>query len=114
MNAHTPGPWAVHEHCAYVVPTAHVKRPIGGSSNRTRDLAEYAQEICALQWPDRHRQKAEVKANARLIAAAPELLAALQAIADIEDQMVGYDWVEIGEAREIANAAIAKVTGEPS
>lgn len=50
------------------------------------------------------RQK-ENEANARLIAAAPELLAALQAIMDLNPQLpMGYT--------EEARAAIAKATGE--
>lgn len=106
MNAqHTPGPWAVHDRRAYVVPAAHRLRPIGGSSDKARDLAEYAQEICAVQWPDRHRTEAEVKANAQLIAAAPDLLAACKVAFD-QTCSVGRpkDWQQIA-------AAIAKATG---
>jgi hypothetical protein len=50
--------------------------------------------------------------NARLIAAAPDLLEALRKIAAIEDKMFGGDWDEIEEARMVARAAIARATGE--
>lgn len=49
---------------------------------------------------------AECKANANLIAAAPELVEALQACLD-HGSMTGSEWVE-----EKARAAIAKATGE--
>jgi hypothetical protein len=50
-------------------------------------------------------------ADARLIAAAPDMLDALRKIAAIEDLYEGTDWQEIEEARLIARAAIAKATG---
>jgi hypothetical protein len=78
MSKHTPGPWVVHSHKAYVVPAEHADRRIGGHRDKDIDLQEFAQEICALHWPDRHRNEDEVKANAQLISAAPELLDALK------------------------------------
>lgn len=74
----TSGEWAVHPHAAYVVPKAHVSRPIGGAEDAELDLATYAQEICALHWPDRHRTEAEVRANAHQIAASGALFDALE------------------------------------
>lgn len=79
-GGHTPGPWSIHPHHAYVVPQDHIGRPIGGSSDPDTDLATYAQEICAMHWPDPHRSRAEVQANALLIAAAPDLLEAADAM----------------------------------
>ncbi len=69
----TEGPWVVHDSRAMVVPEAHKNRPIGGSIDKDYDLKTYAQEICAMHWPDKNRAESEVKANANLIAAAPEL-----------------------------------------
>jgi hypothetical protein len=51
-------------------------------------------------------------ANARLIAAAPQLIEALDQIAAIENKDFGPDWEEIEEARAIANEAIKLVRGE--
>lgn len=77
---HTPGPWEVHAWTARVVPADHVLRPIGSDEDPAKDRETYAQEICLLHWPDRNRSEAEVQANARLIASAPELLEALSNI----------------------------------
>jgi hypothetical protein len=54
----------------------------------------------------------DMRANARLIAAAPDLLEALKVIAAIEDRFNGGDWDEIEDARKIARAAIAKAEVE--
>jgi hypothetical protein len=48
----------------------------------------------------------------RLHSVNAELLEALSRIASIELQMNGGDWDEITEAQAIAEAAIAKATGE--
>lgn len=74
----TKGDWAVHPLFARIVTAEHVGRPIGGSEDLATDFATYAQEICALHHPDRHRPESETLANANLIAAlrneAPALL----------------------------------------
>lgn len=102
QTAWTPGPWAVHPHRALVVPLDHAHRPIGGSDDAAFDLATYAQEICALHWPDRNRLEQEVKANAHLIAAAPELYEALANLLDaVEDANNADDDVIVA-----ANAAL--------
>ena len=51
-------------------------------------------------------------ARAQAIAALPDLYAALEKIAAIENQEWGSDWAEIDEARQIARAALAKAKGE--
>lgn len=99
----TPGPWAVHPRFAYIVPLDHAERPIGGAEDDAYDLAHYAQEICALHHPDRHRSEIESKANAHLIAAAPDLLEALENLVDA----VRFD---VDKVRRLARAedAIAR------
>ena len=120
---HTPGPWAVHPLNAIVVPAGHVDRPVGAHEDPQIDLERYAQEICALHWPDRNRGEWEVRANAWLIAAAPDLLEALRACADDLEASVNAEYVGTldypSQARKHerdlepvrkARAAIAKAT----
>jgi len=82
-HKHTPGPWEVFEsHTGpYVI-----------------DSAEQA-AVCKLEWC------LEAKANARLIAAAPELLDALRLVLAHAGALTGADWTAI-------RAAIAKAEGE--
>jgi hypothetical protein len=106
---HTPGPWTMHprfddgaEVCA-IAPVAWcgVATTVGSSGDQSIDAAE-------------------ARANARLIAAAPDLLAVLriaQAVfADIGDREPGDDlaWCEAraAEALPLVRAAIAKAKGE--
>lgn len=57
-------------------------------------------------WPTDWRTEDETFSNARLIAAAPELLEALKLLATL---VTGLGWN--GEAIDQANAAIAKAEG---
>lgn len=93
--AHTPGPWKVSK------PTGnYIDAPTGGS-------------IAALTY-------GATKADARLIAAAPELLAALADLVRVWDENNGPDpipeFTESGAPRnaliEKARAAITKAKGE--
>lgn len=53
---HTPGPWLINPEKAWIeIPNADAP-------------------ICAMLWPTRLRDEDETRANARLIAAAPDLL----------------------------------------
>ena len=52
----------------------------------------------------------EAEANARLIAAAPELLEALQNMLGLTE---ASDYMALGEIEQQARAAIAKALGEP-
>jgi hypothetical protein len=122
MN-HTPGPWAVHPQRAVVVPQEHLTRPLGGHENAARDREEFAQEVCLLHWPDRHRREHEVLSNARLIAAAPELMEAVTLLMEamrmqeeresgafhIKQEVALCIW---NDALEAARAAIKKARGE--
>ena len=74
MSGHTKGPWATHRHFpTYVVPADHAERPCGGHADDDLDLENYAQEVVNTALFTRHRTKAEVLANAHLIAAAPDM-----------------------------------------
>lgn len=88
MSKHTPGPWAIY-----------VKTP---SDVVIRKISKDGYELCAIA------RVSSGYANTHLIAAAPELLEALQKIAGNT-----YDeWTNGAEAARIARAAIAKATGE--
>ena len=87
---HTPGPWVVH-------PTAHhpAVRSVGTSDTGPR-------RICTVGSMNGNPVD---KKNARLIAAAPELLEALQFVMAASGE-------QLSTAFEQAQAAIAKATGE--
>lgn len=79
-DAATPGPWVVHPFRAVVVPSTHVSRPLGCHEDPIIDRETYAQTICAMHWPDRKRNESEVRANANLVAAAPNMATHLRAL----------------------------------
>jgi hypothetical protein len=106
--AHTPGPWSYRpfEHDDWGI----VRGPDGyvvanAQSNRVSD-----EEKDDARW---HRTD-PYEANARLIAAAPELLQALKALLEIvEKTKWGQPWPGRPHAEcDRARAAIAKATGE--
>ncbi len=97
---HTPGPWAYHN-----TPTPFIHVAAGGLP------------ICQIYTSTAHGQSmGEQFANARLIAAAPELLEALQAVlrsfpTDRDMRDAGWERAEIDLAcrdYEAARAAISK------
>lgn len=94
MSKHTPGPW-------YTAVTV---------GNDIAILGQTAGNVCVIRIIYPHRSEQEQIANARLIAAAPDLLAVLQlALKEHDEYEAGqriYDaWVEP------ARAAIAKAMG---
>ena len=94
QTAHTPGPWKIN----WQMHNLRIFQDKGDTWN----IASIAST---------RREKTEQEANAALIAAAPELLAALQAITaamPLNGGMVRFDGDELAAAR----AAIAKATGQ--
>jgi hypothetical protein len=99
MSGHTPGPWCVapldgvyHGDCTKTKYHAVKKYwPMVGAYERIADCSDSAHPI----------------ENARLIAAAPDLLDALQAMFDDR----GKDPLKVVE---LCKSAILKATGEPS
>jgi hypothetical protein len=104
MTTHTPGPWYVGT-----------------------DFSDQARHIYAVkmvcdddgeEWhpliasTDDDERLIDWQANARLIAAAPDLLEALEAYVSADDEIYG-DSIG-GEVREKARAAIVKATQEPT
>ena len=105
---HTPGPWAIRDHWAddgafEVYPTRGGKKPKFGEWAALAEVREYG--------PD---EAPEAEANARLIAAAPDLLEALK------ESRMKLQWFAESYPHDIAapnffasiDAAIAKATGE--
>ncbi len=97
MSKHTPGPWVV-----VGSRTKYVEARLVGSL-----MQEVA--ACGPTLADEgYGQQQE--ANARLIAAAPDLLEALKALLERYALAIGNEGIECYQAR----AAIAKATGEQS
>lgn len=86
MNAHTPGPWAQYEGDPLII------------------VDSYGASLGEMSAGSPNVSRSEQIANARLIAAAPELLDALRAVVSVADRKT----VEF----DLAHAAIAKATGE--
>lgn len=98
MSAHTPGSW--------VVPPDS-----DGFSIETVDgkIIAQAMQVSPPTNPFRHQER---RANARLIAAAPDLLAALVAMNTLaKGPSAGVTQAQKREVIAAADAAIAKVTG---
>lgn len=107
MNAkHTPGPWVAIRHDGFCDTEWRIKPapPIKGS---TVGFAPHA----VVKGDVRIVNETEKQANARLIAAAPELLEALIDLCNSNDEVAHPQWK--GSPDEIAaRAAIAKARGE--
>ena len=92
MSKHTPGPWTANK------PTQ--------SNGRAEVYAGPMLVAQAFNWLLDAEGDEQCWADARLIAAAPELLEALKRIADPRNVHFA------GDAQVVARAAIAKATGE--
>ncbi len=105
--AHTPGPWSPYFNRSEVS-GVHIVWSIDSAQRIS---------ICGSQSQEHLGSDAiledECRANARLIAAAPELLDALQSIADCcDEEHAARDYASRQtEIRGIARAAIAKAGG---
>jgi hypothetical protein len=96
MTNHTPGPWRFHSETGFI-----------GSDHGYVPIATPFQET----W---QTGKPQAVANARLIAAAPDLLAALEALTDPEGHIYHGRYPDgpcTGECQAV-RAAILKATGE--
>lgn len=105
MSKHTPGPWVINHRRLGWELAGYV--PIDGVNH-----SALAHVVWVMQEDDdAGRHSPECEANARLIAAAPDLLAALWAMST-SFHAVEYMEPHMREAAQMARAAIAKATGE--
>lgn len=108
---HTPGPW---QWAASTAGTQDDVYHVGAEYEPHGDICTIAKQD---PQQDGGRSRALELANARLIAAAPELLAALYNLTMwIEGEKKGYNAKELSEVSlqrhiEVARAALAKATG---
>jgi hypothetical protein len=107
-QAHTPGPWIVDVDGDRL--TGRIMAP---------DMAAWIGDVRTYphRWSHAMDKAGEWESNAHLIAAAPELLAALESIIDDYANMChilyGQDYNEMGSALEQqARTVIAKAKGE--
>ena len=101
---HTPGPWRLHTYL-------DSGRPNPGSIVADNPHGEGAEEVASIKWIGGGFH-AEQAANARLIAAAPELLEALRGWLAIFEKPGAYVSPLVAAALRDTNAAIAKATAE--
>lgn len=106
MNKHTPGPWRF-----YTEPQPNGCPIVGNDKGLMVAMLAHS-----INYPE---QFGEAMANAQLIAAAPELLEALQELNNYvtQEQMatdgaVVYSTTQVNRIAFIARAAIAKAKGE--
>ena len=98
MSAHTPGPWEADDDLDIIATDSGV---LIASVNQAADFP-------CLDEDEREEAQCECEANADLIAAAPDLLAALQAM--VAHYPAGINTM-LDEASTAARAAIARATG---
>lgn len=108
---HTPGPWIVGtETRDDEICTIHgVPRQPSEDGKGQGWVYVHYNRVIGGDW--HYAGEDEQMANARLIAAAPELLEACEAVLKATDPQVVHN-VGAGSARDLALAAIAKARGE--
>ena len=100
-NGHTPGPWKIRS-------ASNLQLPARNSVFCLEDEADGWNIGIVSTWENDKEDAVEAEANARLIAAAPELLEALEFILRRD----GDDYRLDHQAHKIATDAIAKALGE--
>lgn len=100
MAGHTKGPWFVHD---------TIDGPITNTDVRSGDIKWVAR--CGPLFGRPHAPGSEIEANARLIAAAPELFDALKdAVRALDVSRKGGEYPDFEAWEAGARAAIAKAT----
>lgn len=107
MSKHTPGPWKIDGPKAMNI-QCNIHRVINDDRFPAAFVPAWDQPA-----PGEEDGTEEARANARLIAAAPDLLEALKALRDAVEaskKMNGREYIDLGIQ---VNAAIAKAEGRP-
>jgi hypothetical protein len=100
MSKHTPGPWAIGEWS-----DTH-EITINSTMGNLNDCG-----FLLAVMEDTEIECDEVKANSRLIAAAPELLDALRELLAATEEVITYENSPIMRSADAARHVIAKATG---
>lgn len=108
MSAHTPGPWYCERHGVITADVAGHRRQVASTTGDAVMHGDPSTDVISLQM-----------ANARLIAAAPELLAALQeataSLAEVANYLGPFDhqlmFDSLARSADTARAVIKKATG---
>lgn len=105
MSEHTPGPWKVE--------TVRTSSGICHTIGPFPFHGKKAHACIYADYPSVGPEERALEANARLIAAAPELLAALKAylVAKPQCECSDHSGCPMASARVLARAAIAKAEG---
>jgi hypothetical protein len=120
MSGHTPGPWTVTRHVLnfgrVVAPLSHTDRPFGGAVGIDVHRSKYMAAVAHVTTEKgRHFSAEEAEANASLIAAAPDLLAALRYMnVRFQKSLAGapcFPDIEDERALDAAAVAIHKAEG---
>jgi len=108
MNKHTPGPW---EYDTELADAGNKSTPM--YSEAPGADADLCEAVCIIPHDDMTEAGyKQVKANARLIAAAPELLEALEQLLECSPCQNECQTDDMTCASNVARAAIAKATGQ--
>lgn len=100
MTKHTPGPWTVEEYGDDETPALVIHK-----DSETR--------VCFMATPGSQGDPAKIEADARLIAAAPELLDVLERFSQFPFAHQGIAEGPFAVMLTQARAAIAKANGGP-
>ena len=96
-DKHTPGPWVISANNPFLIRA--------GDSETGRHIAQAGPA-------NYHPSFAIDEPNARLIAAAPELLEALEELRDLMQGVIEGDYAPDSFTLQVADAAIAKARGD--
>jgi hypothetical protein len=106
---HTPGPWEVNTLNGRLPIVRRSNRPYGEASTYSSSIKAANGHVCVLDFG--YGKAAEDEANAHLIAAAPELLAALRRFVELYDGVRDSIGPSVTATLTRAEAAIAKAEG---